>query len=136
MLNCPILRDKYFTHLYYLITNEDSWCQILTIIFDIKILSGTSSLARGLTGYIDSLMGDRMAYALREAFPINIGFLAPYPDFLAFAFVLVVAGCLSIGVKESSWLNIIFTTVNMLTIVIMIVAGSMRGNLRDNSIFC
>lgn len=71
-------------------------------------------------------MDDRMAYALRESFPINVEFLAPYPDFLAFLFVLLVAAFLSVGVKESSWLNIVFTTVNMATILIMIVAGAIR----------
>lgn len=117
MLTIPVLEYQLFYQFPY------------NVIFDLQFPAGTSSLARGLTGYVDSLMGDRMAYALRESFPINIDFLAPYPDFLAFLFVLLVAAFLSVGVKESSWLNIVFTTVNMLTILVMIVAGAIRCKL-------
>lgn len=88
---------------------------------------GTSSVARGLSGYIDSLLDDRMAGALRAWLPIDIGFLAAYPDLLSFVLVLLVAVLLSVGVKESSWMNIAFTAVNLGTIVVMIVAGAIKG---------
>lgn len=84
-------------------------------------------MARGLSGYLDELMNNRMSESLRSLMPIDVGFMASYPDFLSFGMVLLVAALLCVGVKESSWLNIIFTSVNLTTIVIMIVAGAMNG---------
>lgn len=83
-------------------------------------------MARGLSGYIDALVDNKMGNALEAAMPIRIDFLAKYPDFLSFFFVLLVAALLSLGVKESSYLNIIFTAVNLTTISIMIVAGGIK----------
>lgn len=68
-----------------------------------------------------------MAAALREWLPMDIDFLAAYPDLLSFVLVMLVAVMLSIGVKESSWMNIVFTAVNLGTIVVMIVAGAIKG---------
>lgn len=88
--------------------------------------AGTSSVARGLSGYIDALIDNKMASFLTDFMPINVDFLAQYPDFLSFVLVLLVAILLSIGVKESSYMNIIFTAVNLVTICIMIVAGAIK----------
>lgn len=92
----------------------------------LEYVIGTSSVARGLSGYLDELMDRRMSTALREALPINVGFLGSYPDLLSFGMVMLVAVLLSAGVKESSWMNIIFTTVNLTTILVMIVAGAIK----------
>lgn len=84
-------------------------------------------MARGLSGYIDALIDKSMSKALQEAMPINAGFLGDYPDFLAFGMVLLLSCILAFGVKESSLLNNIFTSVNMVTICIVIVAGAING---------
>lgn len=84
-------------------------------------------MGRGLSGYLDSLMDNKMENYLTELFPINIDYLAKYPDFLSFGLIILVAVMLSIGVKESSYLNIIFTAVNLITIAIMIIAGGING---------
>ena len=68
-----------------------------------------------------------MSKALNDTMPIDVGFLGDYPDFLAFGMVLLLTALLAIGVKESSLLNNIFTTVNIVTILIVIIAGSMNG---------
>jgi solute carrier family 7 (cationic amino acid transporter), member 3 len=90
---------------------------------------GTSSVARGLSGYIDTLLPDgyRMAEFWRSILPMDIDFLAQYPDFFAFAIVMVLACLLAFGVKESTFLNNIFTVVNLVTISIVLVAGSLRS---------
>lgn len=50
-----------------------------------------------------------------------------YPDFLAFGVVLLMTLVLSIGAKESSILNNIFTVVNLITISIIVGAGAFKG---------
>lgn len=92
----------------------------------LEYVIGTSSVARGLSGYLDEMMDNRMSKAMVELMPIDMQFLAKYPDFLSFGMVLLVAALLSAGVKESSWLNIVFTVVNLSTICVMIVAGGMK----------
>lgn len=88
---------------------------------------GTASVARGLSNYIDALIGNIMGKTLQSIMPINISFLSEYPDFFAFGMVMLLVLLLSMGVKESSFLNNIFTVINLLTIIIVIVAGSIKG---------
>lgn len=92
-------------------------------------------MARGFSGYFDSLIDKDMSRTLTEAVPINVDFLGDYPDFLAFGLILILTGLLAFGVKESSFLNNIFTTVNILTILIVIIAGSIYGELVTNNMF-
>lgn len=69
-----------------------------------------------------------MRKTLQAAMPINIEYLSEYPDFFAFGVVMLLVILLSVGVKESSILNNIFTVINLITIAIIIVAGSIKGN--------
>ncbi|XP_065360956.1 cationic amino acid transporter 3 [Calliphora vicina] len=100
----------------------------------LEYVLGTASVARGLSGYFDSLIDKNMSKALTEAVPIKVDFLGEYPDFLAFGVVLLLTGLLAFGVKESSFLNNIFTTVNIITILIVIIAGSINANTENWSI--
>ncbi|XP_036325639.1 cationic amino acid transporter 3 [Rhagoletis pomonella] len=94
----------------------------------LEYVIGTASVARGLSGYFDALINKAMSTALEEALPINVNFLADYPDFLAFGVILLLAAVLAFGVKESSFLNNIFTAVNMITIGIVLVAGAINAD--------
>uniref|UniRef100_A0A1A9UXV0 Cationic amino acid transporter C-terminal domain-containing protein n=1 Tax=Glossina austeni TaxID=7395 RepID=A0A1A9UXV0_GLOAU len=94
----------------------------------LEYVIGTASVASGLSGYFDSLLGKKMSNALGSALPINVGFLGAYPDFLAFAMVLLLTALLAFGVKESSFLNNIFTSVNLITICIVLIAGSINAD--------
>lgn len=92
----------------------------------LEYVIGTSSVARGLSGYLDELVDNQMSRVLQTAFPINVSFLGKYPDFLSFGMVILVTMLLSAGVKESSWLNIIFTSINLMTITVMIISGAIK----------
>lgn len=86
-------------------------------------------MARGLSGYIDALMDHRMENYLNETMPIGVEFMGQYPDFLSFAFVLLLAGLLAVGVKESTFLNNVFTVINLATIGLVIGAGIIKGDM-------
>ncbi|XP_055692861.1 cationic amino acid transporter 3 [Lutzomyia longipalpis] len=94
----------------------------------LEYVIGTASVARGLSGYLDSLFDQQMSKTLGELFPINVEFLAEYPDFFTFFIVILLALLLAVGVRESTLFNNIFTTVNMATISIIIVAGVLKAN--------
>ncbi|XP_062130860.1 cationic amino acid transporter 3 [Drosophila sulfurigaster albostrigata] len=97
----------------------------------LEYVIGTASVARGLSGYFDSLIDNNMSKALNESMHIDVSFLGDYPDFLSFGMVLLLAALLAFGAKESSFLNNIFTCVNLVTIGIVLVAGGMNANV-DN----
>lgn len=100
----------------------------------LEYVIGTSSVARGLSGYIDALIDNQMGNYWRKIAPINVEFLAEYPDLFSFGIVMILALLLAFGVKESTFLNNIFTGVNLTTVLIVLVAGSMNANIQNWSI--
>lgn len=58
--------------------------------------------------------------------PIDVSFLAEYPDIFSFCICILLSIVLAIGVKESSMLNNVFTTVNILTVLTVLIAGGMK----------
>ncbi|XP_037032662.1 high affinity cationic amino acid transporter 1-like [Bradysia coprophila] len=92
----------------------------------LEYVIGTSSVARGLSGYVDELFEKKMSIYLQSILPIDIDFLANYPDILSFFIIMLLAALLSTGVKESSILNNVFTTVNIITVLIVLVAGGIK----------
>ncbi|XP_015184081.1 PREDICTED: cationic amino acid transporter 3 [Polistes dominula] len=97
----------------------------------LEYVIGTASVARGLSNYLDALVGNVMGKTLHSIMPIDISFLSDYPDFLAFGMVMLLVLLLSIGVKESSFLNNIFTVINIVTIIIVIVAGAIKADPKN-----
>lgn len=68
-----------------------------------------------------------MGNYMHDIMPINVSFLAEYPDFLSFLLILLVTSLLAFGVKESTMLNNIFTAINLFTVLLVIIAGSIKG---------
>ncbi|CAG9806272.1 unnamed protein product [Chironomus riparius] len=97
----------------------------------LEYVIGTSSVARGLSGYIDALIDNKMGNFWRDLMPIDVSFLAEYPDFFSFVIVMILSVLLAIGVKESTFLNNVFTAVNLTTVCIVLVAGSMNANPKN-----
>lgn len=95
---------------------------------------GASSVARGLSGYVDVLTGNKMGNYWLEVMPMNVDFLAEYPDILSFSIVTILTVILAMGVKESSYVHSAFTVVNMLTIFVVIIAGSIKAQPSNWSI--
>ncbi|XP_050433621.1 cationic amino acid transporter 3 isoform X2 [Adelges cooleyi] len=95
----------------------------------LEYIIGTASVAKGLSNYVDALIGYQMKNAMINLFPINISFMAPYPDFLAFSIVLLLSILLAWGVRESTIINNIFTVVNLLTVGTVVVTGLFKINV-------
>lgn len=93
----------------------------------LEYVIGTSSVARGLSGYVDSMTGSQMSDYFKSVARFDVSFLAEYPDFFSLIIVLLITALLAFGVKESSWLNNTFTTINVLTILLMFISGLFRG---------
>jgi len=94
----------------------------------LEYVIGTASVARGYSGYLDSLLNNTMKDAFRSAMPINEPFLAEYPDWTAFSITLVLAGLLSVGVRESTRFNNIFTILNLSIVIFVVMAGMSQAD--------
>lgn len=97
----------------------------------LEYVIGTASVARGYSGYMDSMINNTMKNTFREWMPMHASFLADYPDFTACGITLVLSAVLSVGVQESSRFNNIFTMLNLSVVIFVICAGGTKANL-DN----
>jgi len=100
----------------------------------LEYVIGTASVARGYSGYLDSLLNNSMKDAFRAAMPINEPFLAEYPDWTAFAITLVLAVLLSVGVRESTRFNNIFTILNLGIVIFVVLAGMSQADVANWSL--
>lgn len=62
---------------------------------------------------------------------MNVPDLSSYPDFFAFGFSMLITSIVSIGVKESTFMNKIFTALNLSVIMFVIVCGGIKSNLNN-----
>lgn len=85
----------------------------------------------GYSGYIDSLFNGTIATHFREWMPMNIPGFSEYPDFLAFSITLLLTIMLAVGVKESTRFNSIFTCLNLLVVLYVIICGSFKADFHN-----
>uniref|UniRef100_A0A8D3AKB8 Solute carrier family 7 member 2 n=1 Tax=Scophthalmus maximus TaxID=52904 RepID=A0A8D3AKB8_SCOMX len=62
------------------------------------------------------------------SYVIGTSSVARYPDFFAVCLILLLSGLLSFGVKESAWVNKVFTSVNVLVLLFVIISGFVKGD--------
>ncbi|XP_049859149.1 high affinity cationic amino acid transporter 1-like [Schistocerca gregaria] len=95
----------------------------------LEYVIGAASVARGLTGYIDSLVNNAISNASRQAMPIDVDFLSDYPDFLAFGITFLLTVLLAFGVKESSIITSIMCITNLGVLTFAIIAGALKADI-------
>ncbi|CAG2174309.1 unnamed protein product, partial [Oppiella nova] len=83
---------------------------------------GSASIARGYSGYVDSLVNYQIQDHFTKWAPLNFG-TSKYFDFFAFSIAILIAGLLAIGVKKSTRLNAVFTVMNVLGVIYAIICG-------------
>ncbi|XP_056328747.1 cationic amino acid transporter 2-like [Danio aesculapii] len=95
---------------------------------------GSSSVARAWSSTFDDLIGNVMSVYFSTHSPMALPGLAAYPDVFAAALIMILSGLLAYGVKESAIVNKIFTVINILVLIFVIISGFIKGDLKNWSI--
>lgn len=98
----------------------------------LEYVVAAASIARAWSAFFDSLFGNYIHDSVINVLgKVRVHGLSEYVDVLAFIFIMIVTLILISGVKQSSSVNWVFTSINIFVIIFVIIAGLVFADLKN-----